>query len=130
MGESNSEMARQVAATACEFELQRTGHVPRSITAVLVNDTLVITLHGVLSPVEMELAKDHAGAARVKLFHRELFTSSCGLLREKIEEITGVGVREAMSEVTTETGTVVQVFLLAGSFTAGSWSGSGLGGQG
>ena len=128
MAKSSSEMAQQMAAAACEFELQRTGHAPKSIAAVLVNDTLVVTLHGILSPVEMELAKDHAD--RVKLFHRELFTNSCGPLRQRIEEITRVAVREAMSEVATETGTVVQVFLLAGSFAAGNWSGSGLGGQG
>ena len=57
MSEPNSEMAQQVAMAACDFEQQRTGHVPKSVTVVLNNDTLVITLRGVLSPLEMDLAE-------------------------------------------------------------------------
>ena len=130
MDESKSEMAKQVALAACDSEQQRTGHTPKSVTAVLSDDTLVVTLRGMLSPVEKDLAKGPAGAAQVQEFHRQLFINSSGLLRRVIEKITGVGVREATSEVAMETGTVVQVFLLAGSVTAGTWSGTGLVGQG
>jgi uncharacterized protein YbcI len=129
MAESNSEMAKQVALAACDFEQERTGHAPKSVTAVLSDDTLVISLRGMLSPVEMDLANGPAGAAQVQEFHRQLFINSCGLLRREIEKIILVDVREATSEVATETGTVVQVFLLAGSVAAGTWSGSGLVGQ-
>jgi uncharacterized protein YbcI len=126
MAESNSEMAKLVALAACDFEQQRTGHAPKLVTAILSDHTLVITLRGVLSPVELDLAKGPAGAAHVQEFHRQLFISSCDSLRRTIEDITEVGVREATSEVTTETGTVVQVFVLAGSVPAGTWSRSGL----
>jgi uncharacterized protein YbcI len=130
MAEFDSEMAKQVADAACEFEQQRTGHAPKAVTAVISNDTLVITLRGVLSPVEMDVAKGPAGAAQVKLFHRQLFANSCGSLRKQIEEITGVSVRDATSDVSTETGIVVHVYLLAGSVSASTWSGSKPGGQG
>lgn len=130
MAESNSEMAKQVALAACDFEQERTGHAPKSVTVVLSDDTLVITLRGMLSPVEMDLARGPAGAAQVQEFHRQLFKNSCDSLRREIEKITLVDVREATSEVATETGTVVQVFLLAGSVAAGTWSGNGQVGQG
>ena len=130
MAESSSKMAKQVAQAACEFEEQRTGHTPKSVTAVMCDDTLVITLRGVLSPVEKDLAKGPAGAAQVQEFHRQLFINSSGLLRREIEGITGVAVREGTSEVETQSGTVVQVFLLADSVTAGTWSGIGRDGQG
>ena len=130
MDESKSEMAKQVAQAACDSEQQRTGHAPKSVTAVLSDDTLVVTLRGVLSPAEKDLAKGPAGAAQVQEFHRQLFINSSGLLRQAIEKIIGVGVKEATSEVAMETGTVVQIFLLADSVTAGTWSGSGLVGQG
>jgi uncharacterized protein YbcI len=100
------------------------GHSPKSVTAILSDRTLVITLHGTLSPVEMDLAKGPAGAAQVQEFHRQLFVNSCDSLRRELERITGANVREATSDVTTETGTVVQVFLLADSVAAGTWSGS------
>ena len=138
MDKSNSTMAKQVALAACDFEQQRTGNLPKSVTVVLSEDTVVITLHGALSPAEKALAKSPAGAAQVQEFHRQLFNDSSDSMRQEIKRITGVEVREATVEVDTTTGTVVkaltngsvvQVFLLADSVASDNWSGSGLGGQ-
>jgi uncharacterized protein YbcI len=104
------------------------------VTVVLSENTLVITLHGALSPAEKALAKSTAGAAQVQEFHRQLFDNSADSLRQEIKRITGVDVSEAAVEVEPSTGTVVkafasgtvvQVFLLADSVTAGTWSGNG-----
>jgi uncharacterized protein YbcI len=135
---SNSVMAKQVGLAACEFERRRTGNSPKSVTVILSESTLVITLHGALSPVEKALAMSPAGAAQLQEFHRQLFDSSADSLRQEIKRITGVDVCEAAAEIdpTTgalvkafTTGTVVQVFLLADSVTAGTWSGNGKDGQ-
>jgi uncharacterized protein YbcI len=127
-------VAEQIAQAAIAFQQQRTGHEPTSVAVVLSGDTLLITLHGALSPAEKALAQSPEGAARVQEFHRELFTNSANALRQEIKRITGVEVREATTEVETTTGTVVQVFktgtmvqvfLLARGVPADSWSGSG-----
>ena len=136
MDKSPSNVAQEIACAASAFEQRRTGRAPERVTVVLGGDTLVITLHGALSPAEQALARSPAGAARVQEFHRQLFASAAGGLRQEIKRIAGVGVREAAAEVETATGTVVhaftsgttvQVFLLAGSVPADTWSGSGLG---
>src|SRR5438270_9603127 len=88
-------MAKQVAEAASAFQLQRTGHAPKAVTVVLSGDTLVITLHGVLSPAERAMAESPLGAAKVQEFHRQLFTNSAEPLRQEIRRITGVNVREA-----------------------------------
>ena len=71
---------------------------------------------------------------QVQDFHRKLFASSCQPLRQEIERITGVAVRESVAEVEPSTGTVVQVFttgtmvqvfLLAHGLPAGAWDGTG-----
>ena len=127
-------MAQQVARAASAFQVQRTGHAPKAVTVVLSENTLVITLHGALTPAEQALAADPAGAAQVQEFHRQLFANSADWLRGEIKRITGVEVREAAAEVETDTGTVihaftsgtmVQVFLLAHGLTAGAWNGNG-----
>ena len=105
-----STMAEQVAQAARDFQQQRTGHVPKAVTVVLSENTLVITLHEALSPAERALAKSAAGAAKVQEFHRQLFANSADFLRQEIKRITGVEVRESTAEVETTTGTVVQVF--------------------
>ena len=131
---SNSSMAQQVAQAAIAFQRRRTGHVPKSVNVVLGPDTLVVTLHGALSPAERALAKSAEGAAQVQDFHRQLFTNSSDALRHEIKRITGVEVLEATAEVETTTGTVVQVFTtgtmvqvfqLAQSVPADTWSGNG-----
>jgi hypothetical protein len=40
MDNPNSAMAKQVALTACDFEQQRTGNLPKSVTVVLSGDTV------------------------------------------------------------------------------------------
>lgn len=131
---SKMSMAQQVAQAASAFQQQRTGHAPQSVTVVLSADTLVVTLHGALSPAEKVMAQSPDGAAQVQEFHRQLFTSSADPLRKEIRRITGVDVREATAEVETTTGTVVQVFttgtmvqvfLLAHAVPAETWSGNG-----
>ena len=138
MDKPNSEMARQIAQAAYVFEKQRTGNTPKSVTVVLSDTTLVITLHGALSDAEQAVAKDPEGAAQIQDFHRKLFANASESLRQEIKRITGVDVREATAEVEPTTGTVVgvfttgttvQVYLLADSVPAGTWSGDGPGGQ-
>ena len=136
MDARDSTVARQIADAACDFERQTRGHTPKSVTVVLSHDTLVITLHGALSPAERALAESPAGAAQVQEFHRYLFAKASGSLRQDIMRITGVEVREAATEVATASGmivqtftngTVVQVFLLDGDVPADAWRGSGNG---
>ena len=126
-------VAQQIARAAVASQQQRTGHDPQSVAVVLSGDTLLVTLHGALSPAEAALAQSPEGAAQVQEFHRQLFATSADDLRQEIRRITGVEVREATAEVESTTGTVlqvfrtgtmVQVFLLAQGVPAGSWSGN------
>ena len=110
MDKPDSTVAQQIARAAIAIERRRTGHVPRWVTVVMSEKTLVITLHGALSPAEKDLARSELGAAQVLEFHRQLFTNSAETLREEIKRITGVEVCEASADVETTTGTVVQVF--------------------
>jgi len=130
---SHSTMSKQIAEAAMTSELKRTGHAPKSVTVVLTENTLVITLHGALSEAEKAVSKDPVGSAQVQEFHKQLFATSSDWLRQEIKRITGVAVREATAEVETctgtivqafTTGTMVQVFLLAGDVPTETWSGT------
>ena len=139
MDKSNTTMARQIAKAAIAFEQRRTGnHVPKSVTVVLCEGTLVITLHEALSPAEKVMSQSAAGAAKVQEFHRQLFASSSDSLRQEITRITGMEVREASAQIEPAsgavvqaftTGAVVQVFLLSGSGPTETWSESAPGNQ-
>ena len=122
MNKHDAAMSERIAGVIGTLQKQSGGHIPKAVTVVLSEDTLVITLHDALTPAEKALAKSADGAAQLQEFHRQLFASSSEALRQEIKRITGREVREAAAEVepTTgaivhafTTGTVVQVFLLA-----------------
>jgi uncharacterized protein YbcI len=123
-------MAQQIAQTAIAFEEKRLGRRPTSVTVVLGGDTLVITMHGVLSPAEQAVAASPAGAAKLQEYHQKLFEISSDPLRREIERITGLGISELARNKATSAvqvllvGTVVQVFLLAGHLPGESWDGT------
>jgi uncharacterized protein YbcI len=129
-------MAEQVAQAVGVFQQRQTGYAPKAVTVVLSEDTVVVTLHEALSPAEKALARTPEGAIQVQEFHRQLFKNSVNLLRQEIKRITGVAVGEAAAEIETTTGavvhaftsgTMVQVFQLAGRISAETWNRSGLG---
>jgi uncharacterized protein YbcI len=124
MDKTERTMVQLLADAARTFQLQQTGRAPTTVTVVISEDTLVVTLHEALSPAERALATSAEGAANLREYHQQLFRNSVGSLRKDIERITGRKVREAAAEVDPgtgsvshafTTGTTVQVFLLAAS---------------
>lgn len=110
MDHNQLNVAQRIAEVASALQQERTGHAPTSVTVVLSDDTLVITLHEALTPAEKSLAQSPAGAAQVQEFHRQLFANSTASMRQEIKRITGRDVREAALEVEAATGTVVHAF--------------------
>src|SRR5687768_5498547 len=53
---SEALMAQEISRVATAYETERTGLAPRSVTAVLSDETPVITLHNALTPAEKPLA--------------------------------------------------------------------------
>jgi uncharacterized protein YbcI len=113
-------MAEQIAQAATTFQQQRTGHQPKSVSVMLGGDTLVVTLHGALSPAEQAMVQSSGGASKVLEFHRHLFLNASDTLRQEIKRITGMEVLEGSAEVDPfPSGTMVQMFLLSGKLPSG-----------
>lgn len=110
MNHSESILAKEIAQVAIAFQKEWTGHAPASVTVVLSDETLVITMHDALTPAEKALASNPIGAAQVQEFHRQLFLNSSASLRKEIKRITGRDVRGAAAEIEPTTGTVVHAF--------------------
>jgi uncharacterized protein YbcI len=115
-------IAQQVAEVVKTYQEETTGHSPTSVTAVLSENTLVVTLQQAFAPAETALALNSDGATLLQEFHRQLFATSSESLKKEIGRITGRQVCEAAVEVEPSsgsvvhaftTGTLVQVFLLA-----------------
>jgi uncharacterized protein YbcI len=110
VNETDSRITQQLASVASALQQQKTGLAPKAATAILSEDTLVVTLHDALSPAEKALSRTPQGAAQVQEFHRQLFSSESESMRQEIKRITGREVREATAEIETTTGAVVHAF--------------------
>jgi uncharacterized protein YbcI len=130
MVDSLQSMAEQIGQVATAFQQERTGVEPKSVRVVVRDDTLVVTLHGALSPAEQAMAQSAEGAAKVQEFHRQLFLTAFDRLRDEIRRITGMNVREAGEVESTSgaairvltSGTMVQVFQLSGKLPPGDFN--------
>ena len=109
MDKINPTVTDQLAQAARNFQTKQTGRTPTNVTVVISEDTLVFTLHEVLSPAEQTLAKSAEGAA-LREYHQQLFGNSVDSLRTEVERITGRKVREAAATVDPGTGSVTHVF--------------------
>ena len=58
-------MAEQIAQAATAYQRLRTGHEPKSVNVVLSGDTLVVTLHGALSPAEQAMVASPGAVVQV-----------------------------------------------------------------
>lgn len=110
MNKTETDLPGQLARSAARLQEQRTGHAPASVSVVIGEDMLIVTLHDALTPAEKVLASSAAGAARVQEFHRQLFASSSNEMQLEIWRITGRQVREAAAEIDPTTGAVVHAF--------------------
>ena len=103
-------VTEQLAQAARNFQTKQTGRSPTNVTVVISEDTLVFTLHEVLSPAEQKLAQSAEGAANLREYRQQLFGNSVDSLRTEVERITGRKVREAAATVDPGTGSVTHVF--------------------
>jgi uncharacterized protein YbcI len=138
MKKPRTDMARKIGDAVSAFELRTGSHLHKSMTVVLSDHTLVVTLSGALSPIEHNLAQSSNGAAQLQEFHKDLFAKNRGSLRQEIKKITGMEISEAITEVEPATGavvkvstsgTVVHVLMLEGSVPADAWSGTRAGNE-
>ena len=104
------DVPKELAAIALSMQAERTGHMPKAVTVVASEDTVVLTLHEALTPAEKILASTEHGASKVEQYHRALFAVSCDELRKEIQRLTGRRVREAAFVVEPATGAIVHAF--------------------
>jgi len=132
MMENNSEMARKIAEAVRTVELQQEGFAPNSITVILCNQTLTITLDAALTSIEQSLLQSEGGSARVQEYHEQLFSKPPYTLWEQIKKVTGASGAECGDSDSKPcccvkvfpNGTVVHVFALPQAVPTSVWSGS------
>jgi len=102
--------AEEIGRAAMAFQRECTGVTPKSVTVLLGESTLVVTLHGAYSLAEIEMARKPEGAARVHEFHRRLFETAALALHGEFKRIIEVDVSASTLELDSNCGRLVEFF--------------------
>ena len=87
MNETSLHISQQLAHVASVLQQQRTGLAPKAVTAVLSEDTLVVTLHDALAAtIEAVLEAQESHAAHVTAAYRLTFDQQADAYR--VEEVS------------------------------------------
>jgi uncharacterized protein YbcI len=115
---TQGELEAAVCQAICRFEQEFMGRGPKDIHAHLINDLLVIRLHGVLTAAEQHLVQTlpaEKGRDLLKQVRTHLIETARPLMEVLIQDITGEQVVSLHHDISTVTGEEIVLFTLSGS---------------
>jgi uncharacterized protein YbcI len=112
---TQGELEAAIGEGISRFEQDYMGRGPKQIHTHLINDLLLIRLHGVLTAAEQQLVKtlEHAkGRDLLKQVRTHLIETARPVLEKMVTDITGVKVLSMHHDISTTTGEEVVLFTL------------------
>ena len=110
----------QIEAAICRgmtsFEQEYMGRGPKNLQAHLIDDLLVVRLHGVLTVAEQQLVKTlspEKGRDLLKQVRTHLIETARPTLEIMVREVTGTKVLSMHHDISTATGEEIVLFTLA-----------------
>ena len=110
----------EIESAICEgitrFEQEYMGRGPKDIAAYVLDDFLVVRLHGVLTAAEQHLVKTlspEKGRDLLKQVRTQLIEIARPVLEAMVQKVTGVKVLSLHHDISTVTGEEVVLFTLA-----------------
>lgn len=111
-GEIEAAICKGMAA----FEQEYMGRGPKNLQTHLIDDLLVVRLHGVLTIAEQQLVKaltPEKGRDLLKQVRTHLIETARPTLEAMVREVTGVNVLSMHHDISTSTGEEVVLFTLS-----------------
>jgi uncharacterized protein YbcI len=120
VNKTKEQLEADISEALIKFEREYMGRGPEDARTFIIDDLIVVRLHGVLTPAEKQLAKSEReshGRTLIKQVRMELLEKARPLLEVIIRDITGHSVRSMHTDISTITGERIIVFSLTGSFS-------------
>ena len=114
---TKGQMEAEISEAFVKFEREYMGRGPEEVRTHLLEDIIIVRLHGVLTPAERQLARSDSeghGRALIKQVRMELLEKARPLLETIIRDLTGQTVKSLHTDISTVTGERIIVLSLAG----------------
>lgn len=112
-GKTKGQVEAEISRTLVKFELEYMGRGPSDVRTHLLWDMVVVRLKGILTPAERQLVKAE-GVELIKQVRAKLLETGQSVLKQSVEEITGLSVVSMHSDLSTTTGERVILFVMSG----------------
>lgn len=112
---TRGQLEAEISEAITRFEKEYMGRGPLETRTMLVDDMVLVRLRGVLTPAERQLTSSEnplEGLRLVKRMRMELIENARPLLNAVIEEITGMPVLSLHTDISTNTGERIIIFVL------------------
>lgn len=114
---TKGQLEAEVSEALVKFEREYMGRGPENVRTYLLEDIIIVRLHGVLTPAERQLSRSDTegqGRALIKRVRMELLEKARPLLEAIVREITGQSIRSLHTDISTLTGERIIIFSLVG----------------
>ena len=112
-GKTKGQVEAEISQTLVKFELEYMGRGPSDVRTHLLGDMVVVRLKGILTPAERQLVKAE-GVELIKQVRTKLLETGQSMLKQSLEELTGLSVVSMHSDLSTTTGERVILFVMSG----------------
>ena len=111
-GKSLGQLEAEISESMIKFELEYMGRGPKRTRTHILDDMIVIRLEGVLTPAELQLAKDDQGIRLLKEVRTNLIEQAGEILKALIQGIMGRPVLSIHSDISSKRGERIIIFVL------------------
>jgi uncharacterized protein YbcI len=101
---TKGQMEAEISNALITFEKEHMGRGPLEAKTYIIQDIVVIRLSGVLTPAEVQLAKDIKGIQLIKQVRTKLLENAQDMIRRIIGELIGVSAVSMHTDISTKTG--------------------------
>jgi|APIni6443716594_1056825.scaffolds.fasta_scaffold11643_1 uncharacterized protein YbcI len=110
---TKGQIEAEISNTLITFEKEHMGRGPLEAKTYIIQDIVLIRLKGVLTPAEIQLAKDVEGIQLVKQVRTKLLENAHEMIGEIIQKLTGVPPVSMHTDISTKTGERFIIITLA-----------------
>ena len=109
---TKGEIEAAISEAIVHFEIDYMGRGPKEARSYIVEDLILVRLKGMLTPAEQQLTKSADGVELIKKMRSTIIDNARTEFSRVITNVTGVAVRDILTDISTHTGERVFVFIL------------------
>jgi uncharacterized protein YbcI len=109
---TKGEIEAAISEAIVHFEIDYMGRGPKEARSYIVEDIILVRLKGMLTPAEQHLTKTADGIELIKKMRATIIDNARAEFSRVITNTTGVAVRDILTDISTDTGERIFVFIL------------------